>query len=363
MASGLTAPMNHAAETERPHFSNRFTRRFGQAHPFAGAGMGFAGMAPELAIAVSRAGGIGALGVGLMPPDELRSKIRAIRAACEAPFNINFLTCFDNNAQIRVCVEERVPIVSFHWGHPSDEHLSLLQNAGVSVWEQVGTVEAGKFAAAGGIEVVIAQGWEAGGHNYGGLGTMALVPAMVDAIGERAMVLAAGGIMDGRGAAAALMLGADGVWVGTRLVASEEAHVHPFHHQAMLKASGSDTVRSSIFGPEMPAFNPMRLLRNRVVNEYTDRLAEVPMERSHLPVIGETVVHGMPHVKRKFDVMLPVPQTTGDFEEMPWLAGQGVGLVREILPAGTIVTRMMSEAAKIIRHHAESLIERTGATS
>jgi NAD(P)H-dependent flavin oxidoreductase YrpB (nitropropane dioxygenase family) len=105
----------------------------------------------------------------------------------------------------------------------------------------------------------------------------------------------------------------------------------------------------------MPAFNPMRLLRNRVVDEYSERLAEVPMERSHLPVIGETVVHGQRHVKRKFDVMLPVPETTGDFEEMPWLAGQGVGLIHEILPAGTIVINMMSEAARIIHHHAEGL--------
>jgi NAD(P)H-dependent flavin oxidoreductase YrpB (nitropropane dioxygenase family) len=182
-----------------------------------------------------------------------------------------------------------------------------------------------------------------------------LTPAMVDAIGRRTIVLAAGGITDGRGVAAALMLGADGIWIGTRLVASKEAHVHPFHHQALLKATGIDTVRSSIFGPEMPAFNPMRLLRNRVVAEYTDRLDEVPTERSHLPVIGETILHGTAHVKRKFDVMLPVPQTTGDFEEMPWLAGQGVGLIQEILPAGTIVSKLMADAARVIRQQMQQM--------
>jgi NAD(P)H-dependent flavin oxidoreductase YrpB (nitropropane dioxygenase family) len=336
-------------------FANRFTQRFGQVHPLAGAGLAFAGMTPDLAIAVSRAGGIGALGVGFMPPEELRVKIHAIRAATDAPFNINFITCFENDHQIRVCAEERVPIASFHWGHPSAEHLRILRDAGVSVWEQVGTVDAGKIAAGDGVEVVIAQGWEAGGHNYGGLGTVALTPAMVDAIGHRTMVLAAGGIADARGVAAALMLGADGVWMGTRFVASKEAHVHPFHHQALLKATGIDTVRSSIFGPEMPAFNPMRLLRNRVVDEYTDRLDEVPTERSHLPVIGETILHGRAHVKRKFDVMLPVPETTGDFDEMPWLAGQGVGLIREILPAGTIVSNLMAEAARVIRQHAQRM--------
>ncbi len=340
----------------RPHFATRFTRRFGQIHPFASAGLAFAGMTPELAIAVSNAGGIGALGVGFMPPEELRTKIHAIRAATDAPFNINFITCFENDAQIRVCAEEEVPIASFHWGHPASAHLKILADAGVSVWEQVGTVEDGLSAVNDGIEVVIAQGWEAGGHNYGGLGTVAFVPAMMDAIGERAIVLAAGGIADARGAAAALMLGADGIWVGTRLVASREANVHPFHHEALIRAKGTDTVRSSIFGPEMPHFNPMRLLRNRVVNEYTDRLEAVPMERSHLPIVGETLLHGRLHVKRKFDVTLPVPQTTGDFEEMPWLAGQGVGLIHDIKPAATIVAEIIGGAAQIIRAKAQGLV-------
>src|SRR6266849_8398661 len=147
----------------RPHFATRFTRRFGQIHPFASAGLAFAGMTPELAIAVSNAGGIGALGVGFMPPEELRSKIHAIRAATDAPFNINFITCFDNDAQIRVCAEEKVPIASFHWGHPSPEHLRLLRDAGVSVWEQVGMVKAAKKDVGDGVEVIVAQGWEAGG--------------------------------------------------------------------------------------------------------------------------------------------------------------------------------------------------------
>ncbi|GLS33606.1 Nitronate monooxygenase [Mesorhizobium albiziae] len=192
------------------YFTTRFSKRYGIVHPFAGAGLAFAAQTPDLAIAVSRAGGLGALGVGFMPPDQLRANIAAIRAATGKPFNINFITCFPNDAQIRVCAEEKVPVVSFHWGHPATEHLKLLKDAGVSVWEQVGTVEDGRKAAGDGVEVVIAQGWEAGRHNYGGLGTVAFVPAMVDAIGEQALVLASGGISDARGVAAALSLGADG---------------------------------------------------------------------------------------------------------------------------------------------------------
>jgi NAD(P)H-dependent flavin oxidoreductase YrpB (nitropropane dioxygenase family) len=341
--------------TMRGPFSTRFSRKYDLRHPVAGAGLAFAGMTPDLAIAVSRAGGIGALGVGFMPPEELRAKIHAIRAATDAPFNINFITCFENDAQIRVCAEEKIPVASFHWGHPAPDHLKILRDAGISVWEQVGTVEDGRRAVEDGADVVIAQGWEAGGHNYGGLGTVAFVPAMVDAVGGHAIVLASGGISDGRGMAAALSLGADGVWIGTRLVASAEAHVHPFHHEALVRAQGGDTVRSAIFGPEMPDFNPMRLLRNRVVADYTDRLDEVPMQRDHLPVIGETPFHGTHHIKRKFDVMLPVPETTGDYEEMPWLMGQGVGLVRDIRPAAALVEEMVADAAAIFRQQAEAL--------
>lgn len=180
----------------------RFTERFGCRHPFACAGMAFAGMTPELALAVCRGGGVGAIGVGLTPAEQLRATIQEMRKQTTAPFNINFITFFDNEAQIRVCAEEHVPIVSFHWGHPSTEHIKLLRDAGVSIWEQIGSVDAARTALGDGIEVVVAQGWEAGGHNYGGLPTLALVPTVVDAVAP-SLVLAAGGIADGRGAAAA----------------------------------------------------------------------------------------------------------------------------------------------------------------
>src|SRR6516162_8886431 len=149
----------------------RFTERFGCKHPFACAGMAFAGMT-DLALAVCRGGGVGAIGVGLMPAEGLRVMIHEMRKQTTAPFNVNLITFFDNDAQIRVCAEERVPVVSFHWGHPSTEHIKLLRDAGVSIWEQIGTVDAARTALGDGIEVVVAQGWEAGGHNYGGLPTL-----------------------------------------------------------------------------------------------------------------------------------------------------------------------------------------------
>lgn len=328
--------------------STRFTERFGCRHPFASAGMAFAGMTVDLAAAVCAAGGLGAIGVGMMAPEDLRAVIRELRRRTDGPFNVNFITYFDNDANVAICVEEAVPIVSFHWGHPPEHQLRSLLDAGISVWEQVGSTEDARRAAGSGVEVVVAQGWEAGGHNYGGLPTMVLTPSVVDAVSPT-LVLAAGGIVDGRQAAAALCLGADGVWVGTRLVASTEAHVHPEHHRRIIAASGEDTVRSGIFGPEMPDFNPMRLLRNRVVDEYTDRLADVPTERDDLEEIGRTTFQGQDTVMRKFNVLLPVPQTTGDFEEMPWLAGQGAGLIGDIRPAGDIVAQMMGDAAAVLR--------------
>lgn len=329
--------------------STRFTERFAIPYPFACAGMAFAGGTPALATAVTSAGGVGAVGAALMAPDRLRQIIHEVRESVgRAPFNINVITYFDNAAHVRVCAEEQVPIVSYHWGHPPADQLQRLREAGVSVWEQVGSADAAERAVDDGVEVVIAQGWEAGGHNYGGLPTMVGVPAVVDAVGDRALVLAAGGITDGRQVAAALCLGADGVWVGTRLVASQEAQVHAEHHRRLLSAQGENTVRTSIFGPEWPEFNPMRVQRNRVVSEWNNRLDQVPTARDALEQVGTTVFQGEETVLRKFNVLPPVPGTEADWEEMPWLMGQGVGLVHDIRPAGDIVQEMMHEAERVL---------------
>ena len=326
----------------------RLTRRYGTPHAFTQAGMAFAGERPELALGVDAGGGIGAIGVGFMPPDALRETIATLREKARHPFDINFLTCFGNDEQVRVAAEERVPIASFHWGHPPKDQVERLKAAGTDVWVQVGSVEDARTAAGYGADAIVAQGWEAGGHNYGGLGTMALVPAMLDAVGDDALVIAAGGICDARGVAGALALGADGVWVGTRLLATPEAWVHPEHHRRLLAAEGGDTLRSGVFGPEMPDFNPMRLQGVAVTREWTERLDEVLTVRDDLEIIGQTTFMGAPHVKRKFDVILPTPDTTGDFEEMAWLMGQGVGLVHDVRPAAEVVEEMMGGAAELL---------------
>jgi len=325
----------------------RLTERYGCRHPFVGAGMAFACEPSDLAVAVIEAGGIGAIS-GFQPPEHLRQAIRDVRERVDGPFHVNLLAAFPNEEQVAICAAEQVPIVSFHWGHPPAELLATLHDAGVSVWEQVGSVEAARRAVDDGVEAVVAQGAEAGGHNFAELPTFVQLPSIVDAVGRDALVLAAGGVVDGRQAAAAFCLGADAVWVGTALLAAPEANVHPEHRRRLVQAGGADAVLTSIFGPEWPDFNPMRVLRNRVVAEYGDRLDQVPADRSSLEEIGSTRFLGQEIVARKFESFVPVPETTGDFEEMPWLSGQGVGLVQAVRPAAEIVATMMYQAEAVL---------------
>jgi enoyl-[acyl-carrier protein] reductase II len=326
----------------------RFTDAYGLQTPIAQAGMAFVGMTPDLAVAVSNAGGLGSIGVGLMPAPALAQTIGAVRAGTRQPFNINFITGFTQQDQIDVCCAAGVPVVSFHWGHPSRAWIDQLHAAGVRVFEQVGAVDAARRAVDDGVDVIVAQGVEAGGHNYATLPTFALVPLVVDAVAP-AMVLASGGIADGRGLAAALMLGADGAWVGTRFVATAESAAHEGYKARVVTANSVHTTLTGIFGPEHPEFNPMRVLRNRVVQEWADRAEEVPRDTSSRPVIGETNLGGQVVELHKFTNLVPMrDNTTGDLEEMPLLAGQGVGLIRSVEPAATVVQEMTAQASAML---------------
>jgi NAD(P)H-dependent flavin oxidoreductase YrpB (nitropropane dioxygenase family) len=325
----------------------RLTSAYGVQHPVVAAGMAFVGTPPDLAVAVCRAGGIGSLGIGPLPPEAARAQVQAVRTQTDRPLNVNLITPLAQEEHLRVCIEERVPIVSFHWGHPPRAWIDLLHGAGIRVWEQVGSVQAAREAVDDGVDVVVAQGSEAGGHNRASLPTFVLVPAVVDAVAP-ALVLAAGGVTDGRQLAAALALGADGVWVGTRLVASAEGHAHPEYKRRLVEAEGAAARLTPIFGPEMPDFNPMRVLENRVVREYAGREHEVPTDTSGEPVIGSTVFMGQEATLRRFTNWVPVPTTQGDLDEMPLLAGQGVGGIRDVRPAAEVLREMVDEAARTL---------------
>jgi len=327
---------------------SRFTDAFGLSTPIAQAGMAFVGMTPDLAVAVSNAGALGSLGVGLMPAPAITATIAAIRAGTDGPFHVNFITKFAGPDQIDAVCAARPAGASFHWGHPRRTWIDRLHAAGVRVFEQVGSVDGAKLAVDDGVDVVVAQGSEAGGHNFATLPTFALVPLVADAVAP-ALVLAAGGIADGRGLAAALMLGADGVWVGTRLVATHESAAHEEYKARMVAADATQTVRTALFGPEMPDFNPMRVLSNRVVCEWQDRVDEIPADTSGQPVIGHTELGGVPMELHRFSNLVPMSGlTTGDLEEMALLAGQGVGLIDAVEPAGAVIEAMTRQARELL---------------
>jgi NAD(P)H-dependent flavin oxidoreductase YrpB (nitropropane dioxygenase family) len=336
-----------------PRLSNRFTRAYGIDHPIAAAGMAFAGMDPGFTIAASESGILGSFaGVGLMPPEVLAQMLAAVRSGTSKPFHVNFITIYTQDAHIELCAALKVAAVSFHWGPPKPRWINLLHAAGVKVWEQVGSVAAARQAAGSGIDCIVAQGSEAGGHNYGELPTFVLVPAVRDAIGDT-MLLASGGIADGRGLAAALALGADGAWIGTRLVATDEANVHAGYKERLVQANGTDTVRTRIFGKHHPDFNPIRVLRNRVVREWHVKEAEVPSDTSTQPVVGTMDMFGARTELRKFTNLVPMPSAEGDFDELPLLSGQGVGLVHSIAPMREVVQKIVDDAAVILARRYE----------
>lgn len=331
--------------------STRFTAAYGITHPIAAAGMAFVTLTPTLPVAVSRAGALGAFAAGILPLPEIRNQLRSIRAQVQAPLHLNLITPFATEAHIDLCVGEGVNIVSFHWGHPPAGWRSRLRSGGIRIWEQVGSEEEARRAVDEGADLLIAQGMEAGGHCRSRLPTFVCTPAIVDAA-QGTLVLAAGGIVDGRGLAAALALGADGAWIGTRFVASTEADVAPEYKAALVRAGAGDTVLTSRYGRDRPTFNPMRVLRNRLVAEDGGGAVEdaAPEDGS---VIGHTVIAGQAIPLKRFASLVPVTGTTGDFGQMALPAGQGVGAVRDIPPARKIIERMVEEAAEILQRLSE----------
>src|SRR6201987_4000423 len=228
----------------------RITERYELKVPFINAGMAFIATAP-LVRAVCSAGGMGMLGAAAMPSDVLQAAIRDIKAIYPVSYGVNIIARFSGIEHIEVCATEKVPVVVFFWDDPPDECLSRLRAAGSHIWFQVGSVDEAKAALRRGIQALVVQGSEAGGHNRAAAATFSLLPAVVDAV-PSVPVIAAGGIADGRTVAAALALGADAVWVGTRLLASFEANAHPQYKDRVVAAGGAGTSGDLIFGPEFP---------------------------------------------------------------------------------------------------------------
>jgi len=309
--------------------STRLTQRFGIAHPILSAPMAFAA-GGRLASAVTAAGGLGLIGGGYGDRAWLAAQLALVKPAS---FGCGFITwSLARSPELLDLVLEHWPRAIFlSFGDPASL-ADRIKSAGAALICQVQTRRNALHALDCGADVIVAQGAEAGGHGEA-RGTFALVPEVADLIAQRApqaLLCAAGGIGDGRGLAAALMLGADGVVVGSRLWASQEADVSPRMHAAALAASGDDTIRSQVMDLarklDWPRRYTARVLRNPYIARWHGREAELM-----------AVADAEAAKYRK-------AWAEGDPEGSNTFVGEVVGLIADIPPAGEVIRRMVAEA-------------------
>ena len=323
-------------------FDTSFCRLVGVDLPIVQAPVGGISTA-ALAAAVSEAGGLGTLSITWREPDALRALLRETRERTDKPFAVNLVLAWDPEERLAIALEEGVRVVSFFWGDPAP-WVSQVHAAGGIVVHTVASAEEARRAVAAGVDAVVAQGWEAGGHVWGEVATMALVPRVVDAVAPLPVV-AAGGIADGRGLAAALALGAGAGLMGTRFLLAEEAATHPVYRERLIASGETGTVYNTLFDVGWPDA-PLRTLRNPTWEAW--RAAGEPAPGSR-PGEGETVAtgeDGRPIARYSNDA--PVAGASGDVVAMALYAGQGVGLVRRVQPAAEIMREVAAEAAAVL---------------
>jgi NAD(P)H-dependent flavin oxidoreductase YrpB (nitropropane dioxygenase family) len=318
------------------------TERLGIDHPIVQAPIGGLSV-PALAGAVSKAGGLGMMSITWRELDEIRAAIAELRSITDRPFGVNLVIDEPMDDRLEVALEAGAPIVSFFWGDPAP-YLDRVRAAGALSMLTVGSGAEARRAVDQGVDVIVAQGWEAGGHVWGQVSTLALVPAVVDAV-PGTPVIAAGGIADGRGLAAALTLGAGAAWMGTRFVASEESPAHPAYVERLLAASETDTFYGELFDIGWPEA-PHRVIRNATVDAW---LAAGSPPTGDRPGEGEVLATGPDgSTLVRYGSSAVEAGAVGRIEELSLWSGQGVGLVRERLPAAEIVRRTVAEARAIL---------------
>ncbi|HUG13483.1 MAG TPA: nitronate monooxygenase [Thermomicrobiales bacterium] len=309
-------------------------------HPIISAPMaGSAGA--DLAAAVSAAGGLGMLGGNTAGPEWLLEQIELVRQRTDRPFGVGFITSApDTDALMDVALEHRVPVIGHSFADPS-AHIRAAREAGLLTMVQVQSVAQARAAAGAGADVIAAQGIEAGGHTGLVSATLPLVPAVIDAVGD-VPVVAAGGIADGRGLAAVLMLGAEGAWMGTRFVASVESISAEFNKQQIVRHGTDDFILTRVYdivhGAPFPDDIGERILRTPFTDAWHGREGDV--------------------IERKAELLaqLQAAAEAGDTSLLRVLAGSGSGLVHDIAPAAGIVRRIVAEAEEILRTRPVALL-------
>src|SRR5713101_4211223 len=294
----------------------------------------------ELGAAVSNAVGMGCIGAGTLSANELRKQIRLCRSMTDRPFAVDILFAevkadptegdvvrYSSNVErvIDVTFEETIPVIVSGLGNPAGI-IGRAHNEGVVVMSLCGNVRQARKLEASGVDVIIAQGHEAGGHT-GRVGTMALVPQIADAV--RVPILAAGGIADGRGLIAALALGAEGIWMGSRFVASVEAFAHVNYKNKIVEIDEEGTTITRCHSGK-----PCRLIRNRFTDSWVGRESEI------LPFPLQSMRVGFKLAEKA--------RYEGEVEEGGLACGQSAGMIDSIKSAGQIVQDVMAEAAQTL---------------
>jgi nitronate monooxygenase len=292
---------------------------------------------PRLPAAVSNAGGLGSL--GLSWADDAGDVVRATAALTDRPFSGNFvLTVGDQHRRIDQALSAGLRSVSFLFGDPSG-YVDMVHDAGALAMHTVGSAEEARRAVGSGIDIIVAQGWEAGGHVESGVATLPLVPAVVDAVAP-VPVIAAGGIGDARGVAAVLALGAQAASLGTRFLLADEMPIHEEYRRRLIAASESDAEwYADLYDVGWPDA-PHRALHNSTA-EMWQAAGRPPLDRR--PGAGEVIAHfasGDPILR--YSPAPPMVGTTGDIEALSQWAGQSVALARRRQSAAEIVAELVS---------------------
>lgn len=303
----------------------RLTEILGIEYPVVQGGMAWVAES-HLAAAVSEAGGLGLIAAANAPAEWVREQIQEVRKHTSKPFGVNIMMLSPNADEVaQIVVEENVPVVTTGAGTP-EKYMSMWKEAGIKVIPVVASVAMSKRMERCGADAIVAEETEAGGH-IGENTTMVLVPQIADVV--QIPVIAAGGIADGRGMAAAFMLGAEGVQMGTRFVATEEAQVHENYKNCIIKAKDID---SRVTG--RTTGHPVRALRNKMTTEYIwlENAGASFEELEHLTLGG-----------------LQKAVVDGDVKQGSVMAGQIAGMIKEILPCKKVIINLVSQAESLLK--------------
>lgn len=310
---------------------NPIVSLLGVQYPIIQGGMAWVATS-ELAAAVSEAGGLGVIGAGHMPPEALREEIRRTKERTSRPFGVNVMLRSPFVREVmQVVIDERVPVITTGAGNPG-EYIPALKEVGTKVIPVVASVALAKRLERSGVDALIAEGLESGGH-VGEVSSFCLIPQVVDAVSIP--VIAAGGIADARGVAAAFCLGASGVQIGTRFVASTECIAHEHYKQAVLRAKDRSTVLTGV-----STGHPVRVLENALTREFA-ALEKQQASTEELDKLGAG--------------KLRLAAREGDVQQGSVMIGQIAGMIQDIKPVKTIIEELVAGYAQVVRQLAPKL--------